>query len=95
MRINANGLSPTRGNTDLSTPLRPGAPAVTASATQDRVTLSPRAQLLAAARNALARTPATRPEVVTEARGRLEAGGSWDSGELAAAMIRTVTESHV
>lgn len=93
MRINANGLYPTRGSTDLTTDARPSAPPAATPAGQDTVTLSPRAQLVAAARNALGRTPATRPEVVAEARGRVVAGGSWDSRELAAAMIRTVAEN--
>jgi len=95
MRINADGLYPTRGSTDLTIDARPSAAPATAPAAQDSVTLSPRAQLAAAARRALSRAPGVRPEVVAEARGRLEAGGAWDGGEVAAAMIRAVAENRV
>lgn len=94
MRIDTNGLHPTRmGNGMTSDARTRRSTATTASGGADSVTLSPRARLLALVRRALDESPAVRSSVVEAARQRLAAKTDWDGSDVAEAIMQAITEN--
>ena len=92
MRIESTGIGSVASSSGGTGAVNRQAPAAgTNGATVDDVKLSPRARMLAVARQALADTPPVRQSVVAEARAKLQAGEyTTDGRSIAEALIAEI-----
>ncbi|MFP4248899.1 MAG: flagellar biosynthesis anti-sigma factor FlgM [Armatimonadota bacterium] len=94
MRINTGSVHANPKTAETATNTRRADVPQTREPGNDSVTVSPRARLLALARNALDAAPQIRASVVEAARARLSSGdGPCEGGEIARAMIDSISDT--
>ena len=94
MRVDPGGLYPSRPAAETRSDAHSGSETdCVRQAAGDQVSVSPRARLIALARQALDEAPVVRQDAVEAARQRLQAGTeSWDGRSIAGAIFNAISD---